>query len=291
MKSVVSYPERGKWGKSSWRGNTGGYIIKDLIGHFKPSLFVDVCEGSGTSGDVCREMGVEYIGLDLHKGQDFTKDSILSFLPRPADICFSHPPYHCMIRYSGSVWGSHPVDGDTSHCRSADEFLEKSQVMLLNQREATREGGIYTTLIGDMRKNGVYRSFQADFIGLMPKNELLNVIIKLQHNMQSNSTRYRGRFIPVVHEYLLIWRKSRKTLFASAWDTARDLKRRITFTWRSAIRVALMVLGGEASLQEIYREVENNARDLISKNRNWKAKIRQQLQYHFRNVKRGVWAI
>ncbi len=52
-----------------------------------------------------------------------------------------------------------------------------------------------------------------------------------------------------------------------------------------------MVLGGEASLQEIYREVENNARDLISKNRNWKAKIRQQLQYHFRNVKRGVWAV
>ncbi|WP_187648715.1 hypothetical protein [Nitrosophilus labii] len=291
MKSVVSYPDRGKWGKNSWRGNTSGYIIKDLIEHFKPSLFVDVCEGSGTSGDVCREMGVEYIGLDLYKGQDFTKDYILSFLPRPADICFSHPPYHSMIRYSGSVWGKCPVEGDTSHCKSVDEFLEKSQVMLLNQREATKDGGIYTTLIGDMRKNGSYRSFQADFIGMMPKNELLNVVIKVQHNMMSNKTHYSGKFIPIVHEYLLIWRKSAKSLFAIAWDTAKEIKRQVASTWRSAIRIALMKLGGQASLQEIYREVENIAQHLISKNRNWRAKIRQQLQYHFRNVQRGVWAM
>ena len=44
MKSVVSYPERGKWGKSSWRGNMSGYIIIDLIEHFKPRLFVIVRE-------------------------------------------------------------------------------------------------------------------------------------------------------------------------------------------------------------------------------------------------------
>ena len=28
MKSVMSFPERGNYGKSSWRGNTSGYVIK-----------------------------------------------------------------------------------------------------------------------------------------------------------------------------------------------------------------------------------------------------------------------
>jgi hypothetical protein len=31
MKSVMSFPERGNYGKSNWRGNTSGYVIKELI--------------------------------------------------------------------------------------------------------------------------------------------------------------------------------------------------------------------------------------------------------------------
>lgn len=96
MKSVMSFPERGTYGDSKWRGNTSGFVIKELIEHFNPKLFVDACEGSGTSGDVCKEMGIDYVGLDLYKGQDFTRDYILNQLPRPADVCFTHPPYHCL---------------------------------------------------------------------------------------------------------------------------------------------------------------------------------------------------
>lgn len=291
MQSVVSYPDRGKWGRSSWRGNTSGYLIADLIDQFKPKLFVDVCEGSGTSGEVCREKGIEYVGLDLYKGNDFTKDFILAQLPHPADICFSHPPYANMIQYSGAVWGESPVEGDTSLCE-ADEFIEKSQVMLLNQREATREGGIYATLIGDRRKKGEYRSFQADFIQMMPKNELLNVVIKVQHNMMSNNIPYSGAgFIPITHEYLVIWKKTAKSIFAITWDKAKEIKRHIASTWRSAIRIALMKLGGKATLKDIYAEVEPIAQNLIKNNKNWQAKVRQQLQYHFSSVERGVWAV
>lgn len=56
-------------------------------------------------------MGIEYVGLDLYKGQDFTKDYILNQLPRPADICFTHPTYHDMIAYSGSVYGKEVLMG------------------------------------------------------------------------------------------------------------------------------------------------------------------------------------
>ena len=79
MKSVMSFPERGKWGKSSWRGNCSGHVQKELIEHYRPKLFVDVCEGSGTSRDVCLDMGIDYRGFDLHTGTDFTADHIRLF--------------------------------------------------------------------------------------------------------------------------------------------------------------------------------------------------------------------
>lgn len=294
MKSVMSFEERGKWGDAKWRGNTSGHVIREMIEHFKPRLFVDACEGSGTSGDVCRDMGVEYIGLDLYKGNDFTKDDILAQLPRPADIVFTHPPYHSMIEYSGNVYGNKALDGDTSRCISPEEFIAKSQVMLMNQREATREGGIYSTLIGDQRGGslgkGNFRSYQSDFIQMMPKDELLSVTIKLQHNCLSDNRVYSGNFVPIMHEYLLIWKKNDKALFAVSLDIASELQKRVATTWRNAIRIAMMKLG-KASLKEIYAEVEKVASNLIAKNKNWQAKIRQQLQKHYNNVERGVWAI
>ncbi len=121
MKSVMSFPERGKWGDSRWRGNCSGHVIRELVEHFRPQTFVDACEGSGTSGDVCRELGVQYVGLDLHKGNDFTRDFVLAALPweQGADVAFSHPPYHSMIQYSGNVYPV--VDGnDTSKCADID---------------------------------------------------------------------------------------------------------------------------------------------------------------------------
>ncbi len=294
MKSVMSFPERGNYGNSNWRGNTSGYVIKELIEHFNPRLFVDACEGSGTSKDVCKEMGIEYVGLDLYKGQDFTKDYILTQLPRPADICFTHPPYHDMIAYSGSVYGKEILTGDTSHCRNVEEFISKSQVMLMNQREATKEGGIYCTLIGDQRGGslgkGNFRSYQSDFIQMMPKEELLSVAIKLQHNCMSDTRIYNGSFIPIMHEYLLIWKKRAKSLFAISFDIASELQSRVATNWRNAIRIVMMKLQ-KADLNTIYYEIEKVASNLIANNPNYKAKIRQQLQKHYNNVERGVWSL
>lgn len=291
MKSILSYPERGPYGKSSWRGNTSGYVIKDLIGHFQPKLFVDVCEGSGTSRDVCKELNINYVGLDLHSGHDFTKMDVLSRLPRPADICFSHPPYHDMIKYSGAVYGNSPLNGDISRCSSVNEFLDMAQIMLNNQRQATTDGGIYTSLIGDMRKDGKFHSFQADFINMMPASELISVVIKMQHNCVSDNRTYTGKFIPILHEYLLIWRKSDKTVFNMNLEVLRASQANIKRTWKTLVKMALMKLGGKASLTDIYNTV-----DVMGKaetNNNITAKIRQVLQTYsdFKRIESGVWAI
>jgi len=293
MKSVISFPDRGPWGKSSWRGNCSGHVIKELIDHFKPSTFVDVCEGSGTSREVCRDLGVSYYGFDLHSGTDFTSNYILSLLPSPCDIVFSHPPYDRIVDYGtvGTFSDSSLIARDTSRCQSTDEFLEKSRIMLLNQREATRPNGHYCSLIGDTREKGVFRSLQADFLNMMPKSENIGVVIKTQHNTLSDKKVYGGTFIPILHEYLLVWKKSSKTLVQVSFESLKEANTQTAATWRSLVRLALMKLGGTASLSDIYAMVEQEASDRIKSNANWMAKIRQTLQYHFDSVTRGIWSM
>lgn len=292
MQSIISFPNRGPWGDSRWRGNCSGNVQRELIEHFSPKLFVDVCEGSGTSRDVCRELGIEYVGLDLHQGFDFTADYVLSKLPRPADLCFSHPPYEAMIDYREvGAWEDESLKcRDLSACNE-DEFLEKSRIMLLNQREATRGNGFFATLIGDLRSKGRFRSFQADYIAMMPRDELVSVTIKTQHNCVSDIRKYSGRFIPIMHEYLLIWEKKGATLFQITLDKAVEMTRNATNSWQGLLRIVLMKLGGQATLQEIYLEVERESQEMLINRPNWAAKVRQQLQKHFRNVERGVWAL
>jgi hypothetical protein len=225
-------------------------------------------------------------------GNDFTRDSILTSLPRPAEMVFTHPPYADMIAYSGSQWGSEMLPTDTSNPGlSKEAFLEMSQVMLLNQRDATRDGGLYATLIGDMRRKGQFWSFQADYQMMMPKSELISVAIKMQHNCQSNGKNYGGSFVPISHEYCLFWKKASKSLFAIGYETAKDIQNKVAATWRSVIRIALMKLGGQATLSRIYEEVSKVAGGLMMQNKNWQAKVRQKLQVHFTNVERGVWAV
>ncbi|KIM05781.1 MAG: hypothetical protein KU29_09600 [Sulfurovum sp. FS06-10] len=81
-----------------------------------------------------------------------------------------------------------------------------------------------------------------------------------------------------------------KILFAVSMDIASELQKRVATTWRNVIRMVLMKLK-EASLADIYAEVEKVAGDMIARNANWQAKVRQQLQLHFTNVQRGVWAV
>lgn len=188
--SLLAFEERGPWGLSSWRGNCTGHVYKALFEQYRPAVFVDPMVGSGTSIEVARDLGIEAYGFDLHNGFNVLRDSILQRVGKEADLVFSHPPYHDMIVYSGLVWGNQGHPDDLSRCASEEEFLEKLSCALLNQREATRSGGIYGLLIGDLRRAGKYSSFQAECIARMPRDELASVMIKAQFNCASGSRSY-----------------------------------------------------------------------------------------------------
>ena len=295
MNSIISYPDRGHWGDSKWRGNCSGHVLKDLFLQLKPQTFVDCMVGSGTSVEVANEMGITAIGLDLHQGFNAVNDSILNTVGHQSDLVFSHPPYGSMIVYANAVWKGATqaqLAADLSRCASDTEFHEKMQAVLLNQRDATVPGGHYATLIGDYRQNGRYVSYQAEMIARMPSEELAAVIIKQQHNCVSDSRAYANMKYPRInHEFLLVWKKASMPLIVLLGKVAREQAERVKATWKAVINLVLQRLGGKANLTSIYDEVARAAPEKIAQNPSWQAKVRQVLNSteRFASNERGVW--
>jgi len=295
--SVLSFPERGKWGDAKWRGNCSGHVYHHLFGLLSPRTFVDPMVGSGTSVEVARERGMEALGLDLHSGFNILRERIRDRLPAhwggQADLCLSHPPYHDMIVYSGAVWGeAHP--DDLSRCRDVDEFLEKLAQAVLNQRDATREGGVYGVLLGDLRRGGEYHALASDLQAYLPRRERRAVLIKAQHGVQSSAQSYgRLRFGRIEHEYVLLYeRLSGETYFALA--CAYQQQARVSGgTWRAIIRHAISGLGSRFTVQQVYSAVFATAPERVQSSQHWQAKVRQTLQRleELRGEGGGVWAV
>ena len=100
MCSVVSYPNRGPWGDSGYRGNCSGHLVKDLILRFKCQSVFDPSEGGGTVRDVVSginqylKRGIEYEGRDLRQGWNL----LTSELPQKKyDLVWYHPAYWDII--------------------------------------------------------------------------------------------------------------------------------------------------------------------------------------------------
>src|SRR5699024_5343078 len=118
MESIISYENRGAWGDSSYRGNTSGHVIKDLIQQFNPNprKFIEVFSGGGTGRDVAKTLNLNSLHLDLNNGWDALVDDI----QYGADFIFSHPPYWNMINYQKY---NNYHKNDISNGLSYDEFI------------------------------------------------------------------------------------------------------------------------------------------------------------------------
>jgi hypothetical protein len=295
--SVISFPDRGPWGDSKWRGNASGHVYRTLFEQLSPKVFVDPMVGSGTSVEVAQEMGIESFGLDLHQGFNAVTMDILTKVGKHADLVVSHPPYGSMIRYAGpgGMWGDKPHPDDLGNCADDADFHEKMQAVLLNQRRATRPGGYYGTLIGDWRRGSTYTSYQAEMIARMPSNELAAVIIKMQHNCLSDRKTYGRMKLPMlVHEYLILWEKRGVSAVVLLSGMVKEQAQRVTGTWKNIVRCVLQGLGGKASLDKLYAAIAAAAPERLATNSFWREKVRQTLNSNadtFRNEDRGIWAL
>lgn len=291
--SIMSFKDRGPWGDSSWRGNCSGHVYRELFERLKPNVFVDPMVGSGTSVQVAQEMNIESYGLDLHNGFNCLRDSILQRVGKHADLVVSHPPYGPMIKYSGHVWGSVELPDDLSYCKDDDDFHQKMQLVLMNQREATRVNGYYGAIVGDLRCNGRYVSYQAEMISRLPANELAAVLIKAQHNTQSASKSYGRMTLPfITHEYIVLWQRKSTNLLRTLHTVAVHAQKALIGTWINVVKQALIGLNGQATLSALYEKIAESPK--AAENANWQAKVRQTLNQnldYFKPVQRGEWSL
>ena len=280
MDSIVSYPDRGPYGKNSYRGNCSGLLIKDVITQYKLKSLSDYMVGSGTTEDVCKEMRIPGTFTDLNRGFDMVD---MEMPDRPQNVFF-HPPYANIVIYSDlqysaaevqRVYGFDPRKNDLSRCPDWETFIKMLNHCMMKQFAALEKGGRMFTLMGDIKKKGVLYSMLCD---IAKPGTLEQVIIKAQHNCWSDRQTYSNRnFVPIVHEYLLVTRKDEGLVIPVAWGRHGfvDLTQSVSSSWRDSI-YAFVQKNGECSLEDLYEAFRESPK--TKRNPNWQAKIRQTVQ-------------
>ena len=298
MQSIVSYQDRGSYGRNTYRGNCSGKLIKDIINQYKLRGLSDFMVGSGTTEDVVREAGIRGTFADLNRGFDMMSMDV----PERAENIFWHPPYHDMVVYSNSQYKAADVEratglsadtilaDDLSRCASWEEFVKKMNHCMLKQFAALEKGGRMFTLVGDMKRRGKLFSMILD---LIKPGTVENIIIKAQHNCWSERQEYSGTFVPIVHEYLLVTRKDTGLIVPVSYGMRAeyDMRRFASQSWRDLVFSIIQENGGQMSLQELYDAVKDSAK--AKANQHWQEKVRQTVQNikHFVRTERGCYAL
>lgn len=299
--TFMSFPERGPWGNNKYRGNCSGWFHAFLIWKYHVQKLAELFSGSGTGYDVCQDMGISYVGADLNPNPVrpgiLNVNAITDEVPEQfldADMIFMHPPYGAEIKipYAGSMYED--VTGELSKSDLGqmpwEIFMKTLNEIVMKYYVAMAPGSRMGILMGDVRRGG----FHSMFTDIVKPGELQQVIIKGQHNCSSDGRVYKNKnFVPIEHEYLMILKKLAPYLidfhFLSKHEV--DVRDSTCSTWRDVVSAVLHQLNKEASLSEIYEQIEGHKK--CEKNPHWKEKVRQVLQAYsvFESPTRGVWKI
>lgn len=299
--TVLSFPDRGPWGDSKYRGNCSGWYQAFLIWKYKVKKFAELFAGSGTGYDVAKDMEINYIGADLNplavRPGIICVNAVTDPVPvefANADFVFMHPPYGAEIKipYAGSMYPDPTGILSKSDLGQMpwDKFMVSLNQIVMRYFSAMEGGARMGILMGDVRRNGLH-SMLTDIV---KPGELEQVIIKMQHNTCSGGRSYSSKnFVPIVHEYILVLKKA----FPYFLDFQVPLKKKLdvrdsnSATWRDVVFAVLKKLGKAASLASIYSEIDGHAK--AAKNPHWRDKVRQVLQMYpdFVSESRGIWSL
>lgn len=296
LTSIVSYPERGEGGNNRYRGNCSPKLIEDLIDFFRPSEICDYMCGSGTTKAAADKSGIRSQLYDLHSGFDIMSCEI----PERPEFIFWHPPYWDIIQYSDVMYkasdiqkkyGYDPRQLDISRIGSWDDFVKAMNYAMMKQYTALKNGGRMAVLMGDIKKKGKLYSMLAEIV---KPGTLENIIIKAQHNCFSDQIHYSGKFIPILHEYVMIVRKDSPVLVPVLMTKKAeiDVRDMSGATWRDVVAAVLEQCDGPVTLAFLYEQIESHKK--AQTNKWWKEKVRQTLQCHsehFNHDGRGLWSL
>ena len=296
LTSIVSYPERGEGGNNRYRGNCSPKLIEDLIGFFNPTEICDYMCGSGTTKAAADKKGIRSHLYDLHSGFDVMHCDI----PERPEFIFWHPPYWDIIKYSDVMYkasdvqqkyGYDPKILDLSRIENWNDFVTAMNYAMMKQYTALESGGRMAVLMGDIKKKGKLHSMLAEIV---KPGTLENIIIKAQHNCFSDQIEYTGKFIPILHEYVMIVRKDSPLLMPVLMtsNVRMDVRDMPGATWRDVVAAVLEEYEEPVTLTFLYEQIEPHKK--AQANKWWKEKIRQTLQInpmHSSHDGRGMWSL
>ncbi len=300
--TLLSFPDRGScWGDRRYRGNCSGWIHAFLIWKYHVSKLAELFSGSGTGYDVAKDMGIDYIGADLNptpvRPGILNVNAVTDEVPEEfygADMLFMHPPYGAEIKipYAGYMYKDPTGELSKSDLGQMPwkVFMKTLNQIITKYYSALEPGARMSVLMGDVRRNG----FHSMFTDIVKPGEMQQVIIKAQHNCVSDGRTYQSRnFVPIVHEYIMVLKKLAPYIinFQLPQEYEFDTRDSKSSTWRDVVYAVLKKIGRNATLEEIYAEIDGH--DKTKNNNNWQAKVRQTLQVSnlFTHVDNGVWAV
>lgn len=203
---------REQQGSSAFRGATPSYVIWNVVQRFsKPGEKVlDPFCGSGTTLDVCRDLGRNGVGFDLAPTRPDIQLADARSLPLKAksiDLIFMDPPYADNLEYSDDERCIGKLEADGRYQRAMRLVLDECARVLRDQR-------MLAIYVCDVFKKG--RGFWPlgfELFELAKKHfEPHDVIAVVRHNKTLEMGNYRkaadeGGFFLRGFNYLLLFRK------------------------------------------------------------------------------------
>lgn len=293
LTSFMAFPDRKQGGSNQWRGNCSPEVVRAILKHIlqcrtyegkqnQDFVLLDPMSGSGTSGDVADQEGVRSVLYDLNPKPKKGKgnwNALKDEVDESASMIFLHPPYHSIIQYSGRVWGkAHP--DDLSRCDSYKDFIDKLNFIIKKLFISLRHGGYLAVLVGDIRSRETFHSISSD---MMTIGKLVSWIVKGQYNCRSSSKTYSNKpFIPIVTEYLLLFKKEEYLIIPFSYRVGGtcnlEQSDSVSLTWFHLIRGVMEKEGGTMSLKNLYECLEKHPK--AKKNQYFRERIRACIYEH-----------
>ncbi|MGE7828499.1 hypothetical protein [Paenibacillus sp. NPDC093718] len=276
LTTLISVPERGKYGNANYRGNYAGDVLGKLVSYLKrtgiqaPYIY-DPMEGGKTSRDVCTALGLPYVGDDIHNGFDVVNDD---FHDTGFDLTVLHYPYWNMIDYAADL-PKHMQSMDMSRMDWKTFIAAVSHVNV----KAAAHSRYVAVLVGDMvvKGKGYIKSIQREmaWIGAPVRH-----FTKVQHNAMSYRSSYKGNFIPVVTEHLLLFKTDYKPE-GELWILVPGQYKKIDadnyVTWKNAIKHVTKGLE-VITPEKVFERVKKQFPSKLRKTNTPEATVRRTLQ-------------
>lgn len=212
-------------GSKDYRGATPSFVIWNVVHRYTESgaTVVDPFCGSGTTLDVCKDLGRVGIGFDLVPSRPDIRAADVRSLPlkqKSADLVFMDPPYADNLSYSDDprCIGRLPADG---------RYQRAMRLALAESVRVLREDGVLAVFVCDVLRKARhfhalgFELYQACVeLGLRP----IDIVSVVRHSRTLELGNYRKAadeqgFFLRGFSYLLLFRKpSKKEQTKSARD-------------------------------------------------------------------------